>query len=393
MPVKSPEEILSDDNRTRMIDEILSAHAADDWEFDRFTRLAGAILKAPICLVSLVTSDRQVFAGACGLPEVVLEGARETPLTHSICQHAVTLRSMLVIDDTLLDPLVSGILSVEEFGIRSYLGCPLMTHDGDVLGSFCAIDHVVRDWTQDEIDHIRDFAALVVEKIETRMAQDRSRSAFDVVLHDMKSPLSGILMASSLLNEQSDAIPERMRPLLDAISEEGAKALRLVEFLAKENRNEEVVLCEDPRGVILTVIERLHPSAAAKSIRIETNLKDCPPFAVDPTVIEQVVENLLGNSIKYSPADSTVRISSHLSGRVGHLTIADEGPGFTEEDRKRIFRRYTRLSAVPTGNESSTGLGLSIVKRLIDQHGGRIELLPGGGGAEFRISFSLVPED
>ncbi len=349
-------ERLDDANRNRLIEEILASGDEVNWEFDRFTRLAGAALRVPICLVSFVTSDRQVFAGACGLPPE-LDAVRETPLSHSICQHAVNLRSLLVINDTTLDPRVSEILSVAEYGIRAYLGCPLMTDEGDVLGSFCAIDHVPRDWTMEEIDQIRDFGALVVQKIEAKMSQDRHRSAFDVVLHDLKSPLSGILMATSLLDERLDSVPEAMRPLLESIGEEGTKALRLVEFLSKENRNEVVDSCQDPRGVILNVVGRLNPSAAAKSIRIETHLTDCVPMAAGSLVIEQVVENLLENAIKYSPADRTVAISAGATGRVGHLTIIDEGPGFSEEDRKRIFRRYTRLSAVPTGNETSTGLG------------------------------------
>lgn len=383
---------LEEVNRIRVIDAILAASEGVDWDFDRFTRLAGATLNAPVCLVSLVTSDCQVFAGACGLPPQ-LDALRKTPLTHSICQHAVTRRSMLVIGDTLRDPLVSEILSVRDFGIRAYLGCPIMTHDGDVLGSFCAIDYVPREWTSLEIDQIRDFAALVVQKIEGKMSHERNRSAFDVVIHDLKSPLSGILMASALLAEQSADFPERANPLLEAIGEEGGKALRLVEFLASENRNETVGLCNDPRDVISTVIDRMKSFADAKSIGIEADLADCAPWITGPWVVEQVVENLLSNAIKYSPWGSSVRISTGISGRIAHLTIADEGPGFTEEDRKKIFRRYMRLSASPTGNETSTGLGLSIVKRLVDQHGGRIELLPdSGGGAEFRITFGLAVE-
>lgn len=383
---------LSDAARLRLVEEVLMSHGQEDWEFDRFTRLARSTVRTPVSLVSLVTSDRQIFAGACGLPPE-LEAVRETPLSHSICQHAVLRRSMLVIGDTLAEPEFCKILSVEEYGIRSYLGCPLMTSDGTVLGSFCAIDYVVRDWTLDEIDSIRDFAALVVEKIETRMAAERHRSSFDVMIHDLKSPLSGMLMASALLNERAADFPERVRPLLEAVTEEGGKALRLVDVLARENRMETVEVCENTAIIYQTVVDRHKHAAEMKFITIEADFGDCLPLATSPWVVEQVLENLLENAIKYSPQGTTIGVSSEVVGHIAHLRVKDDGPGFSEEDRKLMFRRYTRLSAVPTGNELSTGLGLSIVKRLVNQHGGHIELMSAvGSGAEFCVSFPTVGE-
>jgi signal transduction histidine kinase len=385
-----PDERISEARRIRVIEGILAAHGSEDWEFDRITRLARATLRVPVCLVSLVTSDRQVFVGASGLPDE-LEATREAPLSHSICQHAVARRSMLVVGDTLADPVIREVLSVLKYGIRAYLGCPLITRDGTVLGSLCVIDQKPREWTLDEIDLIRDFAALVVEKVDGKMMEERHRSAFDVMIHDLKSPLSGLLMASSLLNEQSADFPERALPLLEAVSEEGGKALRLVDMLARENHMETVDVCQETEPVLRRVIDRLEATAGSKSIGIRTHLSSCDPLATSPWVIEQVLENLLENAIKYSPPGSTIHVSSETSGRVGHLSVKDEGPGFSENDRRLMFRRYTRLSAMPTGDEPSTGLGLSIVKRLIDQHGGRIDLVSAiGSGAEFRVTFPVI---
>lgn len=388
-----PVERLADARRIRVVDEILAAQGIKDWEFDRFTRVARAALQAPICLVSMVTSDRQVFAGASGLPPE-LAMVRESPLDHSICRHAVARRSMLVIGDTLADPVIREVPSVALYRIRAYLGCPLMTEDGTVLGSFCAIDHEAREWTAAEIDLIRDFAALVVEKIDMKMMEERHRSAFDVMIHDLKSPLSGILTASALLNEQAEDFPERVRPLLEAVTEEGGKALRLVDVLARENHMETVEVCEDPVRVLSEVVDWLGEAAAAKAITVETDFKAREPLATSPWVIGQVMENLLENAIKYSPPGATLRVWSETVGRVGHFSVKDEGPGFSEDDRRLMFRRYTRLSAVPTAQEASTGLGLSIVKRLIDQHGGRIELVSEvGRGAEFRVTFPVIRGD
>ncbi|MBK1882063.1 GAF domain-containing sensor histidine kinase [Luteolibacter pohnpeiensis] len=380
---------LEDPRRLKLISRLTATETPRDKEFDRITRIGANILKTPICLVSLVTSDQQIFKGACGLPEHLIK-ERSTPLSYSICKHAVLSRNPIIITDTHQSELVADNLAVSDLGIRSYLGFPLLTDDYLVLGSFCVIDYVPRDWTTDEIDLTRDLAALVVEQLESSLVREKIRNSFDVAIHDLKSPLGGIMMASSLLEEDLKSIPERLHPLLAVISESVGKSLKLVESLAKDNRDGTPQYCEYPDQVIHSVASRLRPTADAKSISLQVNMDDATSLSVSPWVLEQVMENLTSNSIKFGPPESNVHIWFTPSERIGHIHIRDEGPGFTVADRRRMFKRYSRLSASPTANETSTGLGLSIVKRLLDQHGGSIELLsPEGSGAEFRISFPI----
>ena len=384
-----PASPLDDPRRLSIINRLLSSESARDREFDRITRIGATILNTQMCLVSLVTSDKQVFKGACGLPDDLNE-KRSTPITHSICKHAVISRCPIILEDTHESELVSNNLAVKDLGIRSYLGFPLMTDEYLVLGSFCVLDYVPRRWTTEEIDLVRDLAALVVEHLESSLVREKIRNSFDVAIHDLKSPLGGIMMASSLLEEDKKSFPERLHPLLDVISESVGKSLKLVESLAKDNREGTAQICENPDQVIHSVTGRLRPTAEAKSIALQVDMDEAAALLVSPWVLEQVVENLTSNSIKFGPPDSNVHIWFTPSERIGHIHIRDEGPGFTVADRHRMFKRYSRLSASPTANETSTGLGLSIVKRLLDQHGGSIELLsPEGSGAEFRISFPL----
>jgi signal transduction histidine kinase len=108
-------------------------------------------------------------------------------------------------------------------------------------------------------------------------------------------------------------------------------------------------------------------------------------------VLEHVFENLATNAIKYGPKNSAVWVSFHVTPEFGHIRIRDEGPGFSPADMKRLFERYVKLSASPTGNEISTGLGLSIAKRLANQHGGRLELISQPReSAEFEVTFGVV---
>lgn len=137
---------------------------------DRLVRLASKILDAPVSLVSLVEADRQFFASQVGLRAPYSEG-RETPLSHSFCKQVVESGEALVITDALADARVSGNPAIQDLHIGSYAGVPLMgEEDGHVLGSFCVIDEEPRNWTEDELDILRDLAAAAMTEIRLRRA-------------------------------------------------------------------------------------------------------------------------------------------------------------------------------------------------------------------------------
>ena len=135
--------------------------------FDRLTRLAARILDTPVALVSLVDEDRQFFKSCVGLP-MPWALQRETSLSHSFCQHAVTSGEPLVIEDAREHPLVRDNLAIPDLGVVAYAGIPLITPDGHPLGSFCVIDAKPRAWTAQEIDILKDLAASVMTEIELR---------------------------------------------------------------------------------------------------------------------------------------------------------------------------------------------------------------------------------
>ena len=144
--------------RSRLLD------SEADERFDRVTRLVALALNVPVALVSLVDRDRQFFKSAVGLPEP-WASCRETPLSHSFCQHVVARSETLRIDDAQNDPLVAHNDAVRDLNVVAYLGVPLRAPDGHVLGSLCAIDGVPRAWTDREEAMLRQFAATVEEQI------------------------------------------------------------------------------------------------------------------------------------------------------------------------------------------------------------------------------------
>ena len=108
--------------------------------FDRLARVAARLVGAPVALVSAVDRDRQFFKSCLGLPEPWAT-RRETPLSHSFCQHVVAAREPVVVSDSRRDPRFIDNLAIHDLGVIAYLGVPLITDTGYAVGTLCVIDH------------------------------------------------------------------------------------------------------------------------------------------------------------------------------------------------------------------------------------------------------------
>ncbi|MCF2870497.1 PAS domain S-box protein [Octadecabacter sp. G9-8] len=147
-------------------------------DFDRFTRLATRMLGVPVALVSIVDfdKDRQFFTSACGLGEP-WASQRQTPLTHSFCQHVVAANEPLVIEDARIHPLVSDNLAIRDLNVVAYLGIPVTAPDGRALGALCAIDTRRRAWSEGDISILNDLGGSVTSQIGLRAALLASESS------------------------------------------------------------------------------------------------------------------------------------------------------------------------------------------------------------------------
>jgi diguanylate cyclase (GGDEF)-like protein len=135
--------------------------------FDRFARLAARVAETPTALVSVVADEHQYFAGLCGLAQPWAD-ARETPLSHSFCQHVVANGAPLVIEDSREDPVLCSSPAIGDLDVIAYAGFPIFAPSGHVLGSLCAIDCTPRIWKVEHLDALADIAALVGSELERR---------------------------------------------------------------------------------------------------------------------------------------------------------------------------------------------------------------------------------
>ena len=133
--------------------------------------------------------------------------------------------------------------------------------------------------------------------------------------------------------------------------------------------------------------------AERKGITIDEKIPLNQVLRLDPGRMEQVIDNLVSNAVKYSPSGARVEVSLGPEGRHTRLAVRDEGPGLSTDDQQRLFGSFQRLSSTPTGGEKSTGLGLAITRRIVQAHGGSIEVDSAPGqGSSFAVLLVDRPE-
>lgn len=229
-----------------------------------------------------------------------------------------------------------------------------------------------------------------------RMLKERE-SIVSMVAHDLKNPLGAIRFSAQTLMELP---PEKVSTASDLTNHIISTSDQMLKFIdrflnsrAQEAERERMTTVQITAGQIREMFESWYSTAKRKNTTLSVEMPDEPAAAAgDMFTVKQIVDNLVSNAVKFSPLGSriTCRIQS-LDGALG-IDIEDEGPGFTDSDFARVFQDYTRLSARPTGGESSTGLGLAIAKRGADRMGARliIENRPEGPGAIARLSLPLL---
>lgn len=190
--------------------------ATPDDRFDRVTRLVRDVLDVPVCLVSMIDEDRQVFKSALGLAEP-WASRRETPLSHSFCKHVVRDGEPLVVPDAYTDARVSGNPAVRELKVVAYLGVPIHLA-GTPIGALCAISDQPRDWTAQDLERLKDFAAIIdSELVLHRLADERDTARRQAELlareqaHRTKNTLAIAASLVSLSAEGAASVDEASR--------------------------------------------------------------------------------------------------------------------------------------------------------------------------------------
>ena len=156
---------LRDPERLEAVRRIAALHDGGDPTLDRLADMARMVVEAPVALITLIDADRQLFLSCPGLDDPWATRG-ETPLSHSICTEAIAYREPLVLNDVRRDEQLCNSPAATELEVVAYLGIPLITDRGHVLGALCAIDHEPRDWSDEQVELVKTLARAVTDHIE-----------------------------------------------------------------------------------------------------------------------------------------------------------------------------------------------------------------------------------
>jgi PAS domain S-box-containing protein len=288
--------------------------------------------------------------------------------------------------------------------VNSFIAVPLLAH-GKLLGLIVFLSSAgFRVYGQSDVQLAEELArraALSIENArlfgEAQRAIKTREDVLAVVSHDLKNPLSNIELVVHLFRDMDEIDIEQVRKFADkvqrAAEEMSALITDLLDFAHMENGTFSVVLSTDRlSSVVFPVIDRIRVLAEGKQQKIDVDLaSSLPEIAVDAHRLRQVVSNLLGNAIKFTPRHGMIRLTARQRDDAILISVSDTGPGIPQEHLSKIFDRFWRA---PGTQQTGSGLGLAIAKGIVLAHGGTIWAESEfGKGTRFFFTLPLATTD
>ena len=359
---------------------------APEEDFDDIALLASEICGTPMGLVSLVDTDRQWFKAKVGL---------EMDQCHrdlSFCAHTITAHELLEVPDAAQDlrfmdnPFVLG-----DDSIRFYAGAPVVLDGTLAVGTVCVVDHVPRELTSSQRRGLRSLARHAAVQLELRRYArkageiadrlrqvDRMKDSFlATVSHELRTPLSSIRgYLEMLLEDDFDA--ETSRRFLSVMQRNSDRLLRLIDDLLLVARLTEDGLQLDLAEVDLAelthqVTSACRPLADHKEVKLRDRTESPVPARGDGKRLGQALNHLVVNAIKFTAAGGEIAVDASAEDEP-ELLITDTGIGIAADDLPHVFDRFFRSASADQMATPGPGLGLAIVRSIIDAHHGTIRV-------------------
>lgn len=256
------------------------------------------------------------------------------------------------------------------------------------ISELLAVQNQQINFQRDEISRQNDN--LSRRNQDLSILNNEKDTLMNIVAHDLKAPLNRISGLTQLM-EMEGGIPSHQLDYMKRLKESTRAGLEMITDLLDVNALEEAR--SNPQYSTFRLSEYLKDrirmfqvAAEAKQTKLSLDCNFTGEVSSDPDFLNRILDNLISNAIKFSPKLSNVQITGDRQD--GHIIISvkDQGPGFSNEDKRMMFQKFKKLSARPTGGESSNGLGLAIVKILVERLAGEITLISTPGrGSEFII--------
>ena len=294
--------------------------------------------------------------------------------------HAITPKTLTILLTGQADAEAVG-RAVNSANLYRYIPKPWESTDLSMT-----VTKALKSYFQEK--ELAQFYASLEEKVAERTREIQRKNEFlSIAVHDLKNPLSAIQGFSEMIKSDFTDIPEEIIEMADMIAMSSQQMFELVRNLlevnAIESRKMDISLTVfDILPTLQWVINQYIERAKAKKITLHCHFqKPAYQALCNKDLLRQVFDNLISNAIKYSAIGKTIDIRLKQDDNSVRCEIQDEGPGLSLADQQKLFGQFTRLTPQPTGGEHSTGLGLFIVKKLVESQQGRVwcESLEGQG--------------
>lgn len=400
-------------------------------EYDNITAIAAKICGTPIALISLVDNDRQWFKSRQGLD------TEETPRDVAFCAHAILEPDKLFeVNDATKDhrfidnPLVTG-----NPNVVFYAGSPLVTPEGEALGTLCVIDHHPREMSQDSKDLLSLLSHHVVTHMQVRKNNDelfrlneklnqeiekrkskeeelkiavkqaqQAERAKDQFLsnmsHEIRTPMNGIMGIAKLLLKES-SLNDDHKDLVKHIDYSANHLLHIInDILDFSKLDSDKLIFEEINFNLNELLKNIYHSLSVKSngknieFDIRNDIRIPATLCGDPFRLGQIILNLASNAIKFTSTggvyiDCTLQ-SETESETIVAFKIKDTGIGIPADKVDYIFEQFTQSDSSVSREYGGTGLGLAISKKLVHQFGGEIKVTSEvGKGSTFSFTVAL----
>ena len=359
---------------------------APEEDFDDIALLASEICGTPAGLVSLVDTDRQWFKAKFGLT------IEQTHRDLSFCAHAIHGHELFEIPDATHDqrfsdnPMVNG-----AGGIRFYAGAPVVLDGTHSVGTVCVVDHVPRELTPAQRRALRSLARHASVQLELRRYArhagaiadrlrqlDRMKDSFlATVSHELRTPLSSIRgYLEMLLDDEFDE--KTSRRFLSVMQRNSDRLLRLIDDLLLVARltdeGMELDLAEvDLAEIAHHVTSGCRPLAEHKEVKLTDRTESPVPARGDAKRLSHALNHLVVNAIKFTAEGGEISVDARADDEP-ELIITDTGVGIPPDDLPHVFDRFYRSAAADQMAAQGPGLGLAIVRSIIDAHHGTIRV-------------------
>lgn len=402
--MQSSTTTVKEQERLRALNSLSILDTQSEKEYDDLTALASYICDAPVAIISLIDKERQWFKSKIGIDTC------ETERDISFCTHAIEQPNEIYeIEDATKNELFKNNPFVIDKGVQFYAGAPLIHENGHPLGTICVIDFKPKTLSEQQKIALKNLANQVVKLFELRSKNEnlketqsnlreknaQLRNFAGVVSHDMKMPLANIIVTIDILKSKyKRAIDEAGFEYLNNLKQSAFKMSDYISNILTHYESDEITEKQpkvevDAHELLEDIIELLDVNdncdinLPSKNIVLKCN----------KTAVEQILLNLVGNSLKYNDKDKiVVDIEITEEDDFYHFSVKDNGIGIPKEKQNDIFKLFSTVAEKDRRGQKGNGIGLSTVRKLINNLGGKIDV-ESVEGVYTKFSFSIEKGD